>query len=154
MWQEGRRNRRSTGNWTRKRACPIKGRGGRSETPTTSPDHCVRDKSRRNQPIIREQGPRGGCGGAVPHERALAITEPQDEPSKGGRRGRPNNKKYEGRRPKRDHSFLTMPTIPNRTLRRYCNTREQSHLGHYISKNNSLHPDAPRAFYASEELGA
>ena len=39
-------------------------------------------------------------------------------PVGGGRRGRPNNEKYKGRRPKRDHSFWTMPTVPNSVLRR------------------------------------
>ena len=35
-----------------------------------------------------------------------------------GRRGGPNTKKYEERRPKQDHSFSTMPTVPEPTLRR------------------------------------
>ena len=60
-------------------ACPVRGRGGRSETPTTSPNHCARSHSRDNQPIRREQGPGGGRGGAMPLKRALAVTEPQDE---------------------------------------------------------------------------
>ena len=57
----------------------MKGRGGRSETPTASPNHCARGHSRENQPIRREQGLGGGRGGAMPHKRALAVTEPQDE---------------------------------------------------------------------------
>ena len=57
----------------------MKGRGGRSATPTASPNHCARSHSRENQPIRREQGPRGGRCGAMPHKRALAVTAPQDE---------------------------------------------------------------------------
>ena len=42
----------------------------------------------------------------------LAVAEPGDEPSGGG--GVVDaNKKCERRRPKRDHSFSTMPTVPN-----------------------------------------
>ena len=37
-----------------------------------------------------EQGPGGGRGGVMSHKERLAVTGPQDEPSKGGGRGRPN----------------------------------------------------------------
>ena len=70
----------------------MRGRGGRSETPTTSPNHCARGHSRENRPIRRKQGPGGGRGGAMPHREHLAVTGPQDEPSKGGARGRPNTR--------------------------------------------------------------
>ena len=60
----------------------MNGRGSRSETPTASPNHCPRGHSRENKPIRREQGPGGGCGRAMPHERMLAVTEPQDETGK------------------------------------------------------------------------
>ena len=86
-------------------ACPVRGRGGRSETPTTSPNHCARGHSRENQPIRREQGPRGRRGGAMPHRERWLYLSHMTRPVRGGRRGRPNNEKYEGRRPKRDHSF-------------------------------------------------
>ena len=65
----------------------MRGRGGRSETPTASPNHCARGHSRENQPIRREQGPGGGRGGAMPHKRALAVTEPQDETGKRRKEG-------------------------------------------------------------------
>ena len=70
----------------------MRGRGGRSETPTTRPNHCVGDNSNRDQPIRREQGPGGGHGGAMPHKERLAVNGPQDEPSRGGGRGRPNTR--------------------------------------------------------------
>ena len=60
----------------------------------------------------RERG-YGACGGS--HKAGglvLAVTEPRDEPSGGGG-GVDPNKKCERRGPKRDHSFSTMPTVPN-----------------------------------------
>ena len=65
----------------------MKGRGARSETPTASPNHCVRDNSSGDQPFRREQGPGGGRGGAMPHKRALAGTEPQDKTGKRRKEG-------------------------------------------------------------------
>ena len=59
-------------------ACPVKGRGGRSESPTTSLNHSVRDNSSGDQPIISEQGPGGGRGEVMSHKRALAVTGPED----------------------------------------------------------------------------
>ena len=70
----------------------MRARGGRSETPTTRPNHCVRNNSSRDQPIRREQGPGGGRGGTMPDKERLAVTRRQDEPSKGGGRGRPNTR--------------------------------------------------------------
>ena len=63
----------------------------------------------------RGYGARGGiqkAGGVV-----LAVTEPRDEP-RCGVGGVDPNKKCEPRGPKRDHSFLKMPTVPSRALRR------------------------------------
>ena len=99
-------------------ACPVKGRGGRSETPTANPNHCLRDNSSGDQPMIREQGPKRLRGRAMSHKGALAVTGPQDETGGGGGRGSPLANKYEGRPPKRDHTVSTMPTVPNRTLSR------------------------------------
>ena len=70
-----RNNRMPTGTTASRSACPVRGRGGRSEIPTASPTHCAHGHSRKNQPIRREQGPRGGRGGAMPHKRALAVTD-------------------------------------------------------------------------------
>ena len=60
----------------------------------------------------RERG-YGACGGS--HKAGvvvLAVTEPRDELSGGGG-GVDPNKKCERRGSKRDHSFSTMPTVPN-----------------------------------------
>ena len=87
----------------------------------------------------REKG-YGACGGS--HKAGgvvLPVTEPRDEPSGGGG-GVDPNKECEGRVLKRDHRFSTMPTVPNCDLRRYCNTREQSHRGHYFTDNPRLRP--------------
>ena len=70
----------------------MRGRGGGSETPPTRLNHCVRDNSNEGQPIGKEQGPGGGRGAGMPHEQCLAVTRPQDEPSREGGRGRDNTR--------------------------------------------------------------
>ena len=40
--------------------------------------------------------------------------------------------------PKRDHDFSPMLTVPNSDPRGQCNTREQSHWGHYFNDNTRL----------------
>ena len=79
-------------NRTSRSACPVRGKGGRSKSPTTSPHHCAPGHSRENWPIRREQGPGRGHGRAMPHKECLAVTGPQDEPSRGGGRGSPNTR--------------------------------------------------------------
>ena len=60
---------------------PVRGIGGTSETPTSSPTRYSRSYSSKTQLIRREQGPGGECGGAMRHKSASAVTEPQDETS-------------------------------------------------------------------------
>ena len=74
-----RTDRMPTGTTASRSACLVRGRGSRSESPTASPTHCASGHSRKNQPIRKEQGPRGGRGGVVPHKRAWAVTELLDE---------------------------------------------------------------------------
>ena len=74
----------------------------------------------RLEGIHESERERGYGARGVSHEAGgvvLVVTEPRDEPSGGGG-GVDPNKKCERRRPKRDHSFSTMPTVPNSAPRR------------------------------------
>jgi len=83
----------------------------------------------------RTPGPPHRVGGV------LAVPKPRDEDQVKGGRGVPNQVVVQGREDrKRDHHFLTMPAVPRSDPRRWCNTREQNHGGHYFGGNRRLLP--------------